>query len=73
MSRRNLDGYKEIAGLLEETIGVPVTPEAVRNLARRPKDPLPVRTFGSRIVGIREELEAWIARQWGQPGRTRTA
>lgn len=67
-----LEGFKEICEYIQR-VARKVKPRTVRQWAARPEDPLPVERFGGklvrgrfvgpRVVGRRERIDAWLARQ----------
>lgn len=59
-----IERAKGIADYITEKAGVDVSDRMVKRLARRQRDPLPVRRFGARLVADARDLDAWIGRQW---------
>jgi hypothetical protein len=60
---RTVQGWKLIAECLTQLTGFEVSPNAARMLARRARDPLPVKRWGRRSCAYVVRLSEWAQRQ----------
>jgi len=68
MRRKMLDGRGEIAQVLTEAAGVPISTDQVSRYARREVEPLPIKRIGrgerKRIVAEERAVVEWCIKEF---------